>query len=343
MTSAPTGPVGAAGPAGSAAEIRPRRAFVFGGGGVLGYAWTIGALSAIEELLEVDALDSDVVVGTSAGSVLAALLSCGISTAELVRHHQGTPAPGDLKIDWDYDTITGGSLPPRPSLRPGSPRLLLSALRHPRRVGPWVGLSAALPTGRGSLEPIRAAIAAAISITSQRPGRPAGAGWPAPWIVATDYRSGARVVFGRDVPADLPTAVVASCAIPAWYAPVMIGTSRYIDGGTVSNTSADLLVGQRFDEVYVLAPGASFQDVEPGRTRGERLERWIRAAVTRSVRAEVHRLRAGGGRVLTVTATTDDLALIGVNLMNPARRREVLDTARETAIAQLRAQLAWPR
>src|SRR6202042_769726 len=64
---------------------------------------------------------------------------------------------GDLAIDWDYDTITGGPLPPRPSFRPGSPRLVLSAARHPRRIGPLLGLSAAVPTGRGSLEPIRGA------------------------------------------------------------------------------------------------------------------------------------------------------------------------------------------
>jgi NTE family protein len=41
-----------------------------------------------------------------------------------------------------------------------------------------------------------------------------------------------------------------------------------------------------------------------------------------------------------VTPTTEDLELIGVNLMNPRRRVEVLDTARRTAGAQLRAQLA---
>lgn len=317
-----------------------RRAFVFGGGGVLGYAWMIGALSAIDDIAGVDVVDSDIVVGTSAGSVLAALVSCGISTAELRRHHQGQSAPGDLDISWDYDNITGGARPPRPSLRPGSPGLLLDALRHPRRVGPLLALSAALPTGRGSLMPIRDAIAAVIMVSSDRPPHDSRALRPAPWIVATDYRSGARVVFGRDLSADLPTAVVASCAIPAWYEPVSIDGSRYIDGGAVSNTSCDLLLDEHLDEVYVLAPAASLHDVDAGTTRAERVERWIRRAVTRAVRAEIAQLRERGTEVIVVSPTSDDLELIGVNLMNPARRREVLDTARRTATAQLRTQLA---
>lgn len=321
-------------------STRPRRAFVFGGGGVLGYAWMIGALSAIEDTVGVDAADSDIVVGTSAGAVIAALTSCGVSIAELRRHHQGTPEPGDLAIDWDYDNITGGARPPRPAFRLGSPRLLLAAARHPRRIGALLALSAALPVGRGSLAPIQQAVAAAIEVTATQRPVPVGQRRPDPWIVATDYRSGARVVFGRDVVADLPAAVVASCAIPAWFAPVTIGAGRYIDGGMVSNTSCDLLLDQSIDEVYLVAPAASLHDVEAGRTRAERVERWVRRAVSRSVRLELQQLSDRGTRVIALTPTSEDLALIGVNLMNPARRIEVLDTARRTAIPQLRAQLA---
>ena len=313
---------------------------MFGGGGVLGYAWMIGALSAIEEMAGVAAVDSDIVIGTSAGSVLAALISCGVSTGELRRHHQGVPDPGDLAIDWDYDNITGGPHPPRPSWRPGSPRLFLHAVRHPRRVGPLLAIAAALPTGRGSLLPVHEAIGQVITVTAAaRPPVP-GRSLPVPWVVATDYRSGERVVFGRDLRADLPAAVVASCAIPGWYAPVMIEGGRYIDGGTVSNTSCDLLNDQAMDEVYVLAPAASLHDVDAGATRAVRLERWVRRIVTREVRGEIAGLEQRGTRVIVVTPTSEDLALIGVNLMNPLRRIEVLDTARRTSIPQLRAQLA---
>ncbi len=62
--------------------------------------------------------------------------------------------------------------------------------------------------------------------------------------------------------------------------------------------------------------------------------------VTREVRGEIAGLEQRGTRVIVVTPTSEDLALIGVNLMNPLRRIEVLDTARRTSIPQLRAQLA---
>lgn len=316
---------------------RPRRAVVLGGGGVLGYAWMLGALGAIEAEAGIDIRDSEILIGTSAGAVIAALIASGVSAGELCRHHQGISAPGDLDIEWDYDNVAGGTRPPRPAFRFGSPKLLGSALRHPRRVGPWLAFWAALPTGRGSLVPIRDAIARVAALTA---GRRTTATGPVPWIVATDYRTGERVVFGRDLQADLAESVAASCSIPAWFAPVVIDGVSYIDGGTVSNASSDLLYGRGLDEVYVLVPAASLREVDPGRNFAERLERRIRRAVTKSVRAEMLALQEEGTRVVVLTPTSADLALMGVNLMNPARRREVFDLAGATAAAQLAEQRA---
>ena len=66
-----------------------RRGLVLGGGGVLGAAWTVGALTALEEQLGIDAREFDEFVGTSAGSVLAALLACGAGVAQLREHQLG--------------------------------------------------------------------------------------------------------------------------------------------------------------------------------------------------------------------------------------------------------------
>jgi NTE family protein len=41
-----------------------------------------------------------------------------------------------------------------------------------------------------------------------------------------------------------------------------------------------------------------------------------------------------------VTPEPADLAVIGLNLMNPARRTEVFETAQDTAAAQLARQLS---
>ena len=166
---------------------------------------------------------------------------------------------------------------------------------------------------------------------------------PQTWIVATDYDSGARVVFGRDHlatgPVDLGDAVAASCAIPAWYSPVPIGDRSYIDGGTASNASADLVeplvANGSIDEVFILAPMAS---VEPDRPRSPvvRLERAIRRVVTRGIQQDAARLRAAGARVVVLTPGPYDLDVMGGNLMNPRRRTEVLETSLLTSTTALR-------
>lgn len=312
----------------------PRRAIVLGGGGVLGFAWMVGALAALETEARFDARTADLLVGTSAGSVAASLLACGASVDEIRRHHQGVPAPADPPIVYNHDN--GGALPPPPRLRPGSLGLFIDGVRHPGRVPAIVAFSGALPTGRATLEPVRrlvADIADRSGLQQRWPER------PSTWITATDYRSGERVVFGRDAYPPLADAVVASCAIPAWYPPALIDGRSFIDGGAVSNASVDVVADANVDEVYVFAPMAS---VVPDRPRSpvSRIERAIRRAITKRIIADVETLRAAGARVMLVTPGPDDLAVMGTNLMNPRRRTEVLQTSMRTAAVQLRVQLA---
>jgi NTE family protein len=309
---------------------------VLGGGGALGFAWTIGALAALETEAGFDVRTVHQLVGTSAGSVAAALLACGVSVDEIRRHHQGVPAPTDPPIAFDYAADTGRALPRRPRLVPGSPRLLLDAARHPRQARAAVTLAGVLPAGRGSLEPVRrlvAAVAASSGLDTRWPER------PRTWVAATDYRSGQRVLFGRDRAVPLADAVVASCAIPAWYPPALIDGRRYVDGGAVSNTSVDVLAGAALDEVYVVAPMAS-TDLDRPRSPVSRIERALRRAITRGLVADVAALRASGMRIVLVTPGPADLAVIGANLMNPRRRTEVLESAMRTAPIRLRVELA---
>jgi NTE family protein len=322
-----------------------RRAVVLGGGGVLGFAWIVGALSALEVEANFEVRTADLLVGTSAGAIAAALLACGASVDEVRRHHQGTPAPRDPAIAYDYTTSSG--MPPRPTWRLGSPRLLLGSVRHPRRSSAAVALSSMLPTGRGTLQAVRDMVTA----TAESAG--VAGGWPSEprlWIVATDYLSGTREVFGRDPAVSsaghvfLADAVVASCAIPAWYPPVTIHGRPYIDGGTRSNTSLDLLLDEPADEVFVLAPMASVETDHP-RSPVARVERAVRRGITRGLLSDAERLRARGTRVIVITPGPEDLAVMGPNLMNPRRRTEVLQLAMRTSAPQIRAALAarWQR
>lgn len=318
-----------------------RRAFVFGGGGVLGFAWIVGALTALQYELGEEYGMGDLALGTSAGAVVSGLLSCGIDIDSIRRHQLGVPLPEDPPISWSYSTDSGGALPPRPGLLPGSPRLLWDGLRRPTTISPSLALSGLLPKGRGQLGPIHRMLETVMAEslpTLDWPARPV-------WIVATDYSTGQRVVFGREGEprATLPDAVCASCSIPAWYAPIEIDGVTYIDGGARSNASVDLLIGGGWDEVYVFAPMAALRPDNP-RSPVAMVERRVRRAITRGISADVARLREEGSQVMLLTPGPEDLEVMGANVMNPRRRTTVLHTALRTAAIEIRDQnRATPR
>jgi len=318
-----------------------RRGLVLGGGGTLGAAWMIGALRAIEQHTGLDPRTAQLIVGTSAGSILASLLGAGASGEDLWRHQRGEQIEhGPLAgRSFDYDQAAGGAAPPPPI--PGwlgSPRLIARSVRHPRRYPGTAVLSAFLPPGRGSLGDIGRMVEDVI---------PSGTWSPHPGIriVAMDYDSGERVVFGRAgaPPIGLAEAVVASCSIPGWFPPARIGERRFVDGGTLSNTNLDLLRagalpgGEPLDEVYLLAPMAARGYDKPSGVMG-RLERGYRHRVTRQMLQEVIKVRNDGTKVTILCPGPEDLEALGANLMDPSRRVDVLDTARRTVAKALAAE-----
>ncbi len=306
-----------------------KRGLVLGAGGVLGAAWTIGALTAVQERYGWDPREADVIVGTSAGSVLAASLGCGVGVDSLRNHQHGVVGPGDPRIEYDHETASGGARPPLPLPFLGSPRGLLSSALHPVRTAPMVRLSAVLPRGRGSLEPVGLLVDSLVPTGQWAPHSRT-------WVVAVDYDSGRRTTFGtpRAPRAALRDAVRASCSIPGWYAPVRIGGRRYVDGGVCSATSLDLVnrlpADERLDEVVVLAPMAALDWDRPG-TFTERMERRLRRLVTRRLMSEVRKVAATGTRVTVLAPGAEDLQVIGANMMDPRRRRQVLQTSLRTS------------
>jgi NTE family protein len=305
-----------------------RRGLVLGAGGVLGAAWTIGALRALELERGIDPRTFDVIIGTSAGSVLAALVSSGLGAESLLNHQRGIVVEGDPQVDFDYDGE--GALPPRPRMRLGSREILARAIRHPRHVRLIPTLSGLAPQGRGSIATIGALVDSVAAPEWPRA--------PRTWIVALDYRTGLRVPFGKAgaPPARLADAVMASCAIPGWYAPIEINGRPYVDGGAWSSTSMDLLAASRLDEVYCLAPMAFVESDHPRSMLG-RAERRVRRLVTRRMLLEAAEVRAAGANVTMLAPAADDLRAIGVNMMDSRRRELVLETSLRTSAASLRA------
>lgn len=208
------------------------RALVLGGGGVAGIAWTTGVLAALADHgVAVDA--ADLVVGTSAGSTVAAQLGSGLPLAELFRR-QAEPAAQypelvpDVDVGHLWTTVLGL-------------RQELPAEEIPKRLGELALAADTVPEAR------RREIVA---------GRLPSHDWPAFHLVVTavDAYSGEFRTFDRDSGVALVDAVTASCAVPMVWPPVTIGGTRYVDGGVRTGANADLAAGYR--RVLVVAPMA---------------------------------------------------------------------------------------
>jgi NTE family protein len=212
-------------------------------------------------------------------------------------------------------------------------------------VNPVVAASGLLPLGRARMT----SLVRMVDVLQARLGARAD-GWVpgAPlWVVAVDYDSGRRAVFGRaGAPATtVADAVLASCSIPGWFTPHVIGGRRYVDGGVASATSLGLLArpgAPELDELFVLAPLASYAYDRPTDPVAV-VERRVRRLLTRWLDAEVRAVRALGTRVTVLTPGATDLQAMGGNLMNPRRRVQVLETALATSAGVLDAAVVAGR
>lgn len=204
------------------------RALVLGGGGLTGIGWMWGVISGSAEA-GVDLTAADLVIGTSAGSVVGAVLAHG---GEVEAHYARQLAP------------PGAELPVRMWLRTMA-RWGWAALRSrdPEELGRRIG-RVALATRTVSPDARRAVIASRLPVHA----------WPERrlLITAVDAGSGERVAFDREFGVDLVDAVAASCAVPGVWPAVPIDGRRFIDGGVCSPANADLAAGA--DRVVILAP-----------------------------------------------------------------------------------------
>jgi NTE family protein len=210
-----------------------KRALVLAGGGVAGIAWELGVLRGIGDVdpaLLTGLRSVDVVIGTSAGSAVAAQITSG-ATIEDLYSTQLSEHSNELDVELDLEdlmarfaTAAAGATGPE-DMR--------------RRIG-----ALALETPTVSESTRRAAVAARLP----------EARWPDRTLLipAVDAMTGEVAVFTMDSGVDLVDAVAASCAVPGVWPPVTINGHRYIDGGARSVTNADLAAG--CDRVLVITP-----------------------------------------------------------------------------------------
>ncbi|MCW2599723.1 MAG: Patatin [Frankiales bacterium] len=304
-----------------------RSALVLGAGGFVGQAFHLGALCMLQELTGFDGRTVDALVGTSAGSLVAAGLAGGLSAADLTAELLGEPLSREgaaLRLARKPEPEPFLDLPAG-GRGPLDPAVLLSIARRPFTIRPAAVLSGLLPAGRTSTDPI------ARSIRYLH-----GDSWPNRdlRICAVRVRDARRVVFGTPdaPPTDVGTAVAASCAIPAYFRPVRVANQSYVDGGVHSPTNADVLVLDEPELVVVLSP----MSLGPG--AGPRVDLAVRLAVRRYLAQEVRRLRHRGAQVVVIQPGPQDLDVMGLNPMRGSRVDKIVRTASESVRARIEAQ-----
>lgn len=230
-----------------------RVGLVLGGGGITGAAYEMAALMSIRMATDWDPNRADVVVGTSSGAFVSALVRHdALSLDSLVSHtderedvahriksHVYSRGASTGRGNWVRHGLVPGIRRPGLTMFLGGP-----ARYNAHGIGDWV----------------RTHI-----------GDEAADSWPtAPTaIVAYDIRSGSRAVFGTNSApkVTLADAVAASSAVPLVFRPYAIDEDLYVDGGVSSGTHADVVLGhhQPLDLVLVVAPMAA--DVQRQRAR----------------------------------------------------------------------------
>lgn len=282
------------------AFLRPD-VLVLAAGGVVGEAWMSGLLRGVSDASGVDFREVEVLVGTSAGSIVCASLAAG-------REPRGSASAGP------------GASPPSNPASPGSPvarafagavarglGTLGSPLAGPALVAGAPGGALArrailsrVPEGRRSLSSLRREVEA---WGGRFDGRLR--------ICAVDVASGRRVVFGAPgaPQAAVAEAVEASCAVPGVFRPVTIGGRVYVDGGAWSLTNLDVAPVGRDTRVLCLTVASGRADVSPAGL--------MRAAARPAVALEATALRRRGAHVEVVGPDDQAAASFGPNLLDP--------------------------
>lgn len=262
------------------------RALVLGGGGPVGIGWEAGMLKGLADQ-GIYLAEADLIVGTSAGSVVGTQLAFGVSPAEMYdkqldRVDHAAPS-SDFTLDVQALIEIG--------------KLWIGGAEVTRDVRAKIGALA-----------VKAQTSDEKSWTNSIKESLDSTDWPEKQLVITgvNVESGEFVTWDASSGATLPLAIAASCTVPGILPPVGIDGRRFMDGGVRSVSNADLADG--YDRIVVLAPSGSADTPYDHDAR-------------RQLESEVEGLRAGGSQVEVVMPDAEAVAASGPNRMDPAALR----------------------
>ena len=261
-------------------------ALVLGGGGTVGVSWSIGVLHALSESLGLDPAGAHITLGTSAGSVVAAMLRPKIGLGQQVDYERTAGAGRD--DGWTTSFDIG----------------LLAEIFQRWTTTPTMTPDVARQIGERALRASQKTSDDWVQVLRERLG---DIDWPPGDVRMTTVScaTGERRVWKAGDGVDVVRAVSASSAVPGLVPPVDVEGDPYMDGGVWSLLNSDLVHGSGVDEVLMLAPQAGAGVLAPGALA--HLER------------EAEALKGDGFRVHALVPG-ERYEPIGANAMDPAMR-----------------------
>lgn len=286
-----------------------------------------GVLAALDEVAGIDPDRADLVIGTSAGSVIGALVRSGWRPREI------------------WALATRSALPDGRLHDVGRPDLFHRSWANPVQLARR-SLGSAYVTGRSLVRvpgvPVvpmpgvvrRAFPGGFLAVRDDVADELAPAlpdAWPERglWICTVDIESGRRIVIGRDgreMP--LSQAVLASSAIPGYFEPVRHGRRTLVDGGVHSTTNLDLALRGGPALVIASAPMGYDPTSAPGS-----VARAVRRGTNRSLARERLAAHAPQTELVVLRPGRAELAAHG---WNPMRTSDLESVAVEAYAATAR-------
>jgi NTE family protein len=280
-------------------DTAAEKALVLGGGGVTGVAWEIGVLMGLADA-GLDLSKAGLVVGTSAGAVVAAQLTSGVKSLPDLYAAQVAPPSGEIAARMGLGATFRFVAT---QVMPGSPEQARA------RLGRAALRARTLPEAE-RYEVIKSRMSSNVWPQRQRL-----------LITSVNAETGEFVVFDKDSGVPLIDAVAASCAVPLVWPPVTINGRRYIDGGVRSVANVDLARG--FKHVVVIAP----------------IIQSLRRAYRPAAQIEALVREEKGVRAAMLSPDEASRAAIGSNVLDPAHRAASAQAGRAqgvTSVEQVR-------
>lgn len=323
-----------------------RLGLVLGGGGLVGLGYHAGVMKALDEF-GADVSGADILVGTSAGSIIASYLASGWNASDFYEYAHGRHPNAVRERTEQEDEVRRIFTPMYRSqgerIRRGIGGIfaLASSRGYWQRASgtrlPHRTLQRWFPSGMYSTEETRERIWSDLG----------GAEWPREglYICAVELFTGRLVPFGHPdaPPAPLPDAVLASTAIPGVFPPVTIGDKLYVDGGAASATSLNLAADAGCDAILCIAPlGYKTDGIASPRDPRMLGPVLMRSFFARALRKEVNDARNKGIDVLVIRPWLTELRDHGTNSMRHFDRAAFAESTRQGALRLLEENSEHP-